>query len=283
MNQPSFRDVELLSAYLDGQLPQVDSARLESRLKADPQLRSVYDDLLQARSLLRKLPARRAPRNFVLTPRMAGIKPPLPRIFPVFRLASALAAILLFFSYAINLSAPALTSMRAAAPAPALGLGAGGGSPSEEQPSMEMSAAPTEGPRIMATHAPSTEAVQDNFATTPTNTLRASPTAEETLMIPPQGDAQQKSIPYDTQLQPEPVSLPVPPSWLYGLLAFAVVSGGTAAFVRMKVEQDWRKANALKPQKITTRDMLRFGLVVLVMLLFGAGIYWMSITPFYAP
>ena len=50
MNQ---RDVELLSAYLDGQLKPSDSARLESRLKSEPELVSVMDDLRAARNLLR--------------------------------------------------------------------------------------------------------------------------------------------------------------------------------------------------------------------------------------
>ncbi len=40
MNQPTFRDVEQLSAYLDGQLPPAEAARLETRLKTDPQLHS---------------------------------------------------------------------------------------------------------------------------------------------------------------------------------------------------------------------------------------------------
>src|SRR6201999_2324225 len=106
MNQISPRDLEQLSAYLDGQLPQADSARLETRIKTDPELRSVYENLRQARSLLRQLPARRAPRNFRLTPKMAGVKPPLPRAFPVFRLASVLAGILFFLGYVVNLSAP---------------------------------------------------------------------------------------------------------------------------------------------------------------------------------
>src|SRR5512133_820146 len=123
MTQPNFRDVELLSAYLDGELSQADAARLETRLKSDLQLRTVFDDLSQSRSLLRKLPARRAPRNFTLTPKMAGIKPPVPRAFPFFRFASAVAAILFVFSFAVNLTVPILTSTSAGAPMPAYGKG----------------------------------------------------------------------------------------------------------------------------------------------------------------
>ncbi len=46
MNQ---RDLELLSAYLDGQLNSSESARLESRLNSDPQLASVLTDLRATR------------------------------------------------------------------------------------------------------------------------------------------------------------------------------------------------------------------------------------------
>src|SRR6187551_2434698 len=113
MTEPSSRDLEQISAYLDGKLSGVDAARLESRIKADPDLRSVYDGLRQTRSLLRQLPARRAPRSFRLTPQMVGIKTARPRIFPFFRLASALAMLLLFLGYAVNLSA---SGIRTAAP-----------------------------------------------------------------------------------------------------------------------------------------------------------------------
>ena len=86
MNQ---RDIELLSSYLDGQLSSSDVNRLEIRIKTDPQLASVLTDLRATRSLLRKLPQRRAPRNFTLTRKMVGQNPPLPRAYPVFRFATA--------------------------------------------------------------------------------------------------------------------------------------------------------------------------------------------------
>ena len=121
MTQPlSFRDAEQLSAYLDNQSSQADRQRLDARLKNEPELRGLLAELSQARTLLRSLPARKAPRNFRLTPEMAGIRPPIPRAFPVFRFASALAAVLLFFAFAANLTFPALSALQAAAPAPAM-------------------------------------------------------------------------------------------------------------------------------------------------------------------
>src|SRR5512139_2528573 len=105
-NSPSFHDVEQLSALLDGKLTQAEAARLRTRLDSDSSLRAVLDDLAQTRGLLRKLPARRAPRNFTLTPKMAGVKPPLPRSVPALRFATLLAAFLLVFSMATNALVP---------------------------------------------------------------------------------------------------------------------------------------------------------------------------------
>ena len=130
------RDLELLSAYLDGQLSPSDSARLESRIASDPRLRSALDNLRITRSLLRQLPSRRAPRNFTLTPQMAGVEPPTPRLVPVFRFATALATFLFIITLAVNglitLSTPSFAAVHppsanraapmSAAQAPALPL-----------------------------------------------------------------------------------------------------------------------------------------------------------------
>src|SRR5215510_8964657 len=99
MNQ---RDLELLSSYLDHQLKPSDSARLEARLKSDPELVSALNDLRATRSLLRKLPQRRAPRNFTLTRKMVGQNPPLPRAYSFFKFATALASLLFVFSFGLN-------------------------------------------------------------------------------------------------------------------------------------------------------------------------------------
>lgn len=117
MNQ---RDVELLSSYLDGQLKPSDSARLEERLKTERELVSVMDDLRAARNLLRQLPQRRAPRNFTLTRKMVGQNPPMPRAYPIFRFATTLATLLLFFTFGLNFTASQLAASSAT------GMGGGG-------------------------------------------------------------------------------------------------------------------------------------------------------------
>ena len=116
MTTPSDRDLERISASLDGQLSPEEAARLEQRLAADPQLRQTRDELLRTRSLLRRAPVRRAPRNFTLTPRMAGLRPPQPRLVPVFSWASAAAVLALLVTFAAPLVGQFSSSSMAAAP-----------------------------------------------------------------------------------------------------------------------------------------------------------------------
>jgi len=91
------RDWEALSAYLDGQLAPKERQNLEARLQARADLRAALDELRRTREVVRaRLPVR-APRNFTLTPEMAGIrKPSRPAmtLFPAMRLASALSSLL---------------------------------------------------------------------------------------------------------------------------------------------------------------------------------------------
>jgi len=142
------RDLELLSTYLDGQLSPSDSTRLETRLKTDPELDSVLTDLRAARTLLRKLPTRKAPRNFTLTRKMVGQNPPLPRTYPWFRFASALATLLFFFSFGVN-----TVGRQMASQAQTFGMGGGGGNTSEESPELFSAQAPA----AAATEAPALE------------------------------------------------------------------------------------------------------------------------------
>jgi hypothetical protein len=70
--QLSLRDVELLSAYLDGQLSESDLNTVERKLKTQPEWRLTLDELDQTRRVLRRAPRYRAPRSFALTPEMAA-------------------------------------------------------------------------------------------------------------------------------------------------------------------------------------------------------------------
>ena len=69
-------DIEVLSAYIDGMLADKERSRLEARLSREPNLRAELDSLRMTRDLLRSAPHYAAPRNFTLTPEMAGIRSP---------------------------------------------------------------------------------------------------------------------------------------------------------------------------------------------------------------
>ena len=92
--QVSSHDWEALSAYLDGQLSPRERARLETRLKTDVDLQQALQELRRTRAVLRNLPKLRAPRNYMLSPEMAGVRKEQPRVYPVFRFASLLASLL---------------------------------------------------------------------------------------------------------------------------------------------------------------------------------------------
>ena len=126
----NFRDIEQLSAYLDGELSGPETKRLETRLADDPQLVSVLNDLRSARVILRKLPKHKAPRNFTLTRQMVGLKPPLPRSYSFVRFSTAFATVLLVVSFLFNFMS---LGMGGAAPAFEGGYGGGGGGPSADE------------------------------------------------------------------------------------------------------------------------------------------------------
>jgi hypothetical protein len=197
---PSFRDVEKLSAYLDGQLKVSEIARLEARLQTEPELASALKNLREARGVLRGLPQRRAPRNFILTPKMVGSKPPMPRSYPVFRFATVLATLFLFLTFATNFIAPRL--VRTAAPYP-YGLGGYGGGGGGEESEMQM-----EEPAA-AEPAPAEGEPAPTMMSTPAALAEEESTAEDSMRTEgtAQPNAVEKSGPgenYAQDLTPEP-------------------------------------------------------------------------------
>jgi negative regulator of sigma E activity len=87
------RDLEKLSAYLDGELQDRDLQRFESRLVEDPSLQLALQELAETKQMLGQLPQVRPPRHFILTPEMVEQKPRL-NLFPVFRFATVVATAL---------------------------------------------------------------------------------------------------------------------------------------------------------------------------------------------
>jgi anti-sigma factor RsiW len=221
----NFRDIEQLSAYLDGQLSPSDSARLESRISSDPELDSVLNDLRTARGILRKSPARKAPRNFTLTRKMVGLKPPLPRTYSFFRFSSAFATILLILTFAANVL-PRI-GMGAAAPAAVQeGYGMGGGEPVPT--SQPLSAAPL---APAATEAPA----QMDSAPTETARIAESPTADASLSK----QAGNLTAPQDQpQVNAERDSI-IPSSWQVILLILGLISAGIAFVINQNARKKW--------------------------------------------
>jgi hypothetical protein len=93
-NQITPRDYELISAYLDNQLGNQERALLESRLKADPELRNELQEITKTRLLIHNLPKLRAPRNYYVRAEAVRVRP-TQRLAPVFGIVSAVASILL--------------------------------------------------------------------------------------------------------------------------------------------------------------------------------------------
>lgn len=105
-------DLERLSAYLDGELPPREAARLEARLRQEPQLRRALEDLRATSRLLRELPTVRPPRSFTLTPEMVGARERRSWRFPALSFATALAAVA--FACVLGLDLVARTAPMAA-------------------------------------------------------------------------------------------------------------------------------------------------------------------------
>ena len=228
------RDIELLSSYLDGQLKPSDSARLEARLSTDPNLRAVLDDLRSTRGLLRQLPMRKAPRNFILTPKMVGKNPPLPRSYPAFKFVTALASLMLFFTLGVNFLAPQMASQ-----APAFGMG--GGAEPEVFSAEEAPAAP----ESAETELPPTEAPVEEPAIQmvplPTETLAAADSARE-AEVPSEKDGFVGDAPAQ---DPAPVETratrPVPPVWQIILAGIALLGVLTMILMRRVAANRWRR------------------------------------------
>ncbi len=85
----SIRATEQLSAYLDGRLERSEAARLEARLRQDPQLRLELQELRMTVQALSSLPLIRPPRSFILQPQAIR----RPGGYPLLQLGTALATL----------------------------------------------------------------------------------------------------------------------------------------------------------------------------------------------
>jgi anti-sigma factor RsiW len=142
------RDLELLSAYVDGGLSARQAEKLTRRLQREPELRWALEELRRTVSIVGSLPEVRPPRSFMLKPERAGTQS-RPVAYPALQLATALAT--LAFVAVVGLDA--LTSIgRAAMVAPSEAPQAERFAAQQaEEPA---SVAPTEGPPAAGTSQP---------------------------------------------------------------------------------------------------------------------------------
>jgi anti-sigma factor RsiW len=90
----SERDLERLSAHIDGQLSASETADLQARLAAEPELKQMLQELSWTATGLKNLPVHPAPRPYRLTPEMVGQAAPVGRL-PALRLATAVVGLAL--------------------------------------------------------------------------------------------------------------------------------------------------------------------------------------------
>lgn len=230
----NFREIEQLSAYLDGQLNKSELARMETRLNSDPEFASVLSDLRAARGILQQLPKRKAPRNFTLTRKMVGMKPPLPRSYPAFRFASVFASLMLMLSLSVNALSP-YVSFTAGNSMYGFGFGGGGGGDELavgggcDGPCEEAAAAPAAESAPMLELAPSME--EEGTAEEP---------QMDSAMDQKQAGAEEQPSPEEEAARSVPTEAPIPILWQVVLLVISVAGGGLMWLMRRSAAKKWQ-------------------------------------------
>ncbi len=193
----SRRDLEVLSAYLDGELRAEEARRLEVRLEQDRALRAAFTELRSVRDAMRSLPVLRPPRSLVLTPDMVG-RSARGRPYPGLQLATALATlaflvvsganVILSHGPSMGARAPAEAPMMLQAPPPAPEATASAevaGAPLlGEAPSYD-ALAPSATPEAAERSAPESSALGGGLAETPQAAAQPAPAEQAVESSPP--------------------------------------------------------------------------------------------------
>jgi len=101
----SSRELQLLSAYLDGELSNKDQKRIERLLSDHPAANSSLEKLRQVKSVIKLLPIHKVPRNFTISTEEVN-RPLIPNLAVVLRYASAVSAALLAVVLAFDFISP---------------------------------------------------------------------------------------------------------------------------------------------------------------------------------
>jgi len=110
---------EMVSAYLDDQLPAAEKLIIEQQLGLRPELQSAYHELRRLKFAFKSLPPKKAPRNYTLSPKEKKEKTSIfQMLVPAFGFSSAVAAILLAITIFFQITPSG--SMVSQAPEPAM-------------------------------------------------------------------------------------------------------------------------------------------------------------------
>jgi hypothetical protein len=272
----TIRDWEALSAYLDNQLKPKDRVRLESRLEESPELRTAFDELRRTRGVLRSQKLMRAPRNFTLTPEMAGARTglrPINNSYPVLRLASVLATIFFFIvtigDLAVRVAAPApmtvAVSQDQTVMAP-FGMGGGGGGGGAEVPP------PPAAPEAQVMEAPAAAAEAPAQAFAPTQP----PLAEgEAFSAMASAAPDQKSVevtPLAPAATPGLAGTPTPAEAAKLIAPGAAEAEEPAQPMQNLAPAEPAQRQSTPPSQPTLEPLLRLIQILLAVLAIGAGL-----------
>lgn len=243
------RDLERLSAYLDHELTGAEAAKLEARLATEPRLRSGLEELRETVGAIRLLPQVDPPRNFTLTPAMAGERPAAAG-FPWLQFATAFASL----AFLIVVGFDAFVSGRGGLVAGSAGERAASmaqQAPSEEQPMMQAlpeeaaESGPTTSDELGAANSDSARAgtptpaasqlaqAAGESAATPPAALQAPPEAAPSSVTPIGPEAEQLKRAVEPAAEPAPAQ----PALRFTEIVLALAVIGLAAATYL-----WRPA-----------------------------------------
>ena len=112
----SFKDYQLLSAYMDGRISTRDKARVESMLAGDPNFKRTHEEFTRLKKMMKAMPKVKAPRNFTLSAAMVPQKPQHFFLAPALNYAALVTAILFVFLFAGSRLALPFSTRQADAP-----------------------------------------------------------------------------------------------------------------------------------------------------------------------
>jgi hypothetical protein len=176
--------------------------------------------------------------NFTLTRKMVGLKPPMPRTYPLFRLATIFATLLLVFSFSVNALSPYVSF---SAPQFAFGVGGGGGGGCDgpcPETAMEAPAAAEEAPMM--------ESVPSSAEEPPADAMpQSTETARITEETPTPKEGEPDSFAQDSakgsENQDEVTNeAAFPSSWIIIFLVISIIGGLSLFFMRQSAKQKWQ-------------------------------------------